>query len=264
MKTFQILIIFFIVFSTEKSLSQTQEFSGEGHLVWGFTLGGNRSIITHLEYTTLSEPYFDKASYSLTTERRSGFTGGLFTNFKFKNAPVTLYVEAAYSSQSSRLFFDNYQKDFNYKMSFKYDYINVPILVIWHPFLDGSSENNKEYISGIHIGIGPQIGFNTAPHAISYEHGGPGYEPAFDSDPVMTEKLVSVLRGSFANVGATAEIGVMFPGVIDVNFRYHQGISDAVKTIYSPFNSLNFVENPNRIGVFQVVVKFGISKFVVK
>ena len=94
----------------------------------GICVGGNYSLIEDLDQTVLSEPFF--INYTLDSVPGIGFNIGGFLNYRgfFKNL-FGVRLEAIYSQQGSDLEFNNSQTDFNYKIQFKYQYINFNLLL---------------------------------------------------------------------------------------------------------------------------------------
>ena len=206
--------------------------------------GAGYSMMDNLQTTILSEPYF--TNYSLTGKKVSGFTGGIGINSEIKNSVFALNLDVLYSQEGSELNFNNTAKDFNYRMQFKYRYINLPLLLKAYPF-----DRTHDGLHGINLGVGPQLGFNIAPENIIYTSGGTGKLPAFGTDLEQQQQISNVLKGK-NNFGVLFHAGYDIPNIgLNIAFSYLLGLSDGVETLP---NAYNFIENKNTNKTLQVTL----------
>lgn len=245
-------LVFF--FFTNKAISQA-------NMIWG--IGPNliyKSSIKNLDATIMSEPFF--LNYSLKKKQVSCFGVNGFMNFMLTDWGLSLNVELGYAQQGSQLDFRDSAKDFNYKMGFKYKYINLAPSIRWYPFSssngDDGNPNNKEFFKGAYLFGGVQLGTQLDPEAITYESWGAGALPAFGPDLEQENQLRTVLKGKM-NLGVIAGIGYEFyyPIPFSINIRHHWGLSDVVETLP---NSYNFIPNKNRNYFSQVGISFFLGR----
>lgn len=59
---------------------------------------------------------------------------GIFYEYKVENSRLAFQSEIMYARQGGDVEFHNYEKDFNYKMEFAYQYMNIIGLAKWFPF----------------------------------------------------------------------------------------------------------------------------------
>lgn len=219
---------------------------------YGLKAGVTRSSISNLETTILSEPYF--LNYTLNPQTTIGWAGGGFLIYRFYS-PVSLHAEIMYSQQGSDLVFNNIEKDFNYKMQFGYQYLNVLALVKLYPF---SSRHDEREWRGPNVSAGPQVGFNVTPQNIKYTSGGSGRLAAFGSDLEQQQQLRNVLKGK-NDFGFVCGLGYEFRKFgLTVDARYQLTLTDAVET---QANSYNFIENKNTKTSFQFSIGWDFSFF---
>lgn len=210
----------------------------------GLKGGALFSEISNLETTILSEPFF--LNYSLEREKRRGYTGGIGIIWELKNSITALQLDILYAQQGSDLIFSNFEKDFNYKMEFKYQYLNFPLLLKLYPF-----EKVNHGLHGINIGVGPRLGLNLNPYNIIYTSSGTGKLSDFGTDSQQEQQLRNVLKGQ-NQFGLDFHFGIEIKGAgLNLDFRYYHGLSDVVQTEFNPYN---FIETSNRSKAFQLTL----------
>jgi outer membrane protein with beta-barrel domain len=206
--------------------------------------GADYSYITGLETTILSEPYF--TDYSLKGKHIFGFTGGIGFNGEIKNSIVSMDLDIMYAQQGSELLFNNTAQNWNYQMQFKYQFINIPLLFRLYPF-----NRHHDGLHGFNLGAGAQLGLNIASNDLLYTSGGPGRLPAFGTDLAEQQQLRNVIKGK-NQAGLLFNIGYDIPNIgLDIDFRYHAGLSDVVET---QTNAYNFIENKNVNNTLQLTI----------
>jgi hypothetical protein len=206
---------------------------------FGFKAGANYSQISNLSTIILSEPYY--INYSMKESGRTGWHIGIFYEYKFEEAPLGFQSEIQYSRQGGNLDFVNYEKDFNYKMEFAYQYINIVSVAKWYPW--------KGHVS---LGGGPFLGINVATRNIKYSSGGTGRLDAFGTDLQQQQQLQNVLRGK-NNFGLAVDASWDVTDYVKVGGRYYWSATNAVET---QANSYNFItaKNANTVVEFSVAV----------
>lgn len=221
-------------------------------LDYGLKTGPVYSSTSDLQTTILSEPYF--TNYSLNAKPRWGWTGGGFLNFRFSNQTLGLQTEIMYAQQGSDLLFNNMEKDFHWRMQFKHQYINLAGLFKLYPW--GSKEERA--LSGLNVGVGPQLGFAIASDNIVYTSWGAGKLPQFGPDLLQQQQIRNVLKGK-SNFGFNVGLGYRFRSFgLVLDARYFTGITDVVET---QSNSYNFIEDKNTNKAFQFTVGWDFSFF---
>jgi hypothetical protein len=237
------------LFVTSASYAQS---SDEKTVNYGMKAGAIYSSISGLETTILSEANFK--NYTLKMKPRYGWSAGMFLNYRLEHKVLGLQTEITYAQQGSDLLFDNFEKDFNYKMQFDYQFLNIAGLLKVYPW--GGSEQNG--LNGLNVGVGPQLGLNVAPQNIIYTSWGPGKRPEFGPDLLQQQQLRNVLKGK-TNFGFTVGLGYEFKNFgLTLDTRYQMAITDAVET---QSNSYNFIENKNTNQTFQFSVGWDFSFF---
>jgi len=239
-KTGVLTLLFFI-----STLSYSQDYRGE--IMFGLHGIYGKSIIRDLSTTIIPEPFF--INYTDKEEPTNSFGGGVFVNYRSKDfSLIGGQLEAAFVQQGGKYVFNNTEKDFNYEMDFRYQYISTNLLAKIYPV----SYDAQNFWCGINIAFGLQVNSPVSSDNIYYKSGGTGYSPAFGSDLEQQQQLRNVLKAR-TNMGLIGSIGhefaitlgrVKLPMTLDI--RKVQGITDAVETYP---NSYNFVDNFNRNNV---------------
>jgi hypothetical protein len=223
------LCLFACLLCIQTSFSQIRSF--------GFKAGANYSGISNLSTIILSEPYF--INYTIQETSRVGWNLGIFYGYKLENELLGFHSEIAYARLGGNVEFSNYEKDFNYKMEFAYQYINIVGLAKWFPW--------KGQVS---LGAGPFLGLNVASRNIKYRSWGEGKEPAFGTDLQQEQQLRNVLRGK-NNFGLALDLAWDINNVVKVGARYYWSATNAVET---QANSYNFIPAKNNNTVWEFTV----------
>jgi hypothetical protein len=206
---------------------------------FGFKVGANRSTISNLSTIILSEPYF--LNYSIKESSRNGFHLGIFYEYKLENELWGFQSELMYAQQGGNVEFNNYEKDFNYKMEFAYQYLNIAVLAKWFP-----------WHGPVSLGAGPFLGINVAPNNIKYKSWGAGKEAAFGTDLQQQQQLRNVLTGKH-NFGLALDLGYDINNWIKVGGRYYYNATNAVETQANSYNFIS-VKNTNTVWELSVAV----------
>jgi hypothetical protein len=209
---------------------------------FGFKAGANRSTISNLSTIILSEPYF--INYSIKESSRNGFHLGIFYEYKLENELWGFQSEIMYAKQGGNVEFSNYEKDFNYKMTFAYQFMNIVGLVKWFP-----------WHGPVSLGAGPFLGINVAPNNIKYTSWGAGKETAFGTDLQQQQQLRNVLTGK-NNFGLALDLGYDINNWIKVGGRYYWSATNAVET---QANSYNFISVKNTNTVWELSVAINVE-----
>lgn len=208
---------------------------------FGLKAGANYSKISALSTIILSEPYF--INYSIKESNRIGWNMGIFYEYKLENERLGFQSEIMFSNQGGNVEFSNYEKDFNYKMEFAYQYINIVGLAKWFPW-----EGN------VSLGAGPVLGINVASRNIKYKSWGAGKEEAFGTDLQQQQQLRNVLRGK-NNFGLAIDAAYDINSIMKIGGRWYWNATNAVET---QANSYNFItaKNTNTAFEFSIAVNF--------
>jgi hypothetical protein len=208
---------------------------------FGGRAGANYSKISNLSTIILSEPYF--LNYTIKESSRIGWHLGIFYEYKLEDERLGFDTEIMYSTQGGNVEFSNIEKDFNYKMEFGYQYINIVGLAKWFPW------------SGkVGLGAGPFFGINVATRNIKYKSWGAGKLDAFGTDLQQEQQLRNVLRGK-NNFGLALDATYDINDIIKIGGRWYWSATNAVET---QSNSYNFIpaKNANTVWEFGVAVNF--------
>lgn len=208
---------------------------------FGLKAGANYSKVSNLSTIILSEPYF--INYNIQESNRVGWNLGIYYEYKLENERLGFQSEIMYSKQGGNVEFNNYEKDFNYKMEFAYQYINIIGMAKWFPW-----EGN------VSLGAGPFLGINVASRNIKYTSWGAGKEAAFGTDLQQEQQLRNVLRGK-NNFGLVVDAAWDINKLVKIGGRYYWSGTNTVET---QSNSYNFIpaKNTNTVFEFSVAVNF--------
>jgi hypothetical protein len=209
---------------------------------FGFKTGGDYSKVSNLSTIILSEPYF--LNYSIKETGRYGWNLGIFYDYRLEDARLGFQSEIMYSRQGGNVVFNNYEKDFNYKMEFAYQYINIVGLAKWFPF-------EKKFS----LGAGPFLGINVATRNIKYTSWGKGRDPAFGTDLEQQQQLRNVLLGK-NNFGLAVDMEYEITQMVKVGGRYYWSGTNTVET---QANSYNFIAVKNSNTVWELTVAVSLS-----
>jgi hypothetical protein len=208
---------------------------------FGGKAGGNYSKISSLSTIILSEPYF--LNYTIGETNRFGWHLGIFYEYKLESEELGFQSEIMFSTQGGDVEFSNFEKDFNYKMEFGYQYVNIVGLAKWFP---GSGR--------VSLGAGPFFGINVATRNIKYTSWGAGKEPSFGTDLQQQQQLRNVLRGK-NNFGLALDLGYDINSIVKVGGRWYWSGTNAVETQANPYNFIP-VKNTNTVWELSIAVNF--------
>jgi hypothetical protein len=230
--TYLFLILLYFSTNAQPSLKKKET----KNLQFGFKAGAVYSKITDLSKVLVSESYY--TGYTFENKNTWGFTGGIFLNYKFEETISALYSELSYSRLGNLLQYSDIY-DLNYDFIIEYDYVNLELLY-------------KAYIfDGLHLGVGPRIGFNLSPGALFYFSNG---EDIYGPDIRIQQQMRDVLKGrTNFSLGITA--GYEFSNGISIDVRYYYGISDVMET---EVNNFHFIENKNSSRYLQFTLGYAI------
>ena len=209
-------------------------------IIYGVYVGGISSKMSNLPDVIVTK---GQANYNLVPESRFGFIGGIYLNWKYPYANISVQPEVFYSKQGTNLNYDDI-KGLNYKMSFNYSYINTGLLLKYYPF------NN------FYIGAGPYLGLNIDRENIVYSSNGQtiGEKSGvyFEPDAVVQKVLKEDLKGNdyfYFMFG----MGYEFENKISLGLRYNLGITDGLET---QENGQRYIENLNKINSFSFSIGY--------
>jgi len=199
---------------------------------YGFKAGANYYSISDIA-TTIIPSVFSTETYSTQTKPRIGFVGGAFFYHRFPRSRTAIQPEILFAMQGSNFNYTDIN-DLDYQISFKYQYLNVGVLLKVYPF------------AGFHFAAGPQIGFNIANTNIDYRSNMPDLGP----DLQIQQSLREVLKGE-TDLNVNLGIGYDFDFGLCIEARYSLGVKDVIETLA---NGYNFIENNNKTSGYQITV----------
>jgi Outer membrane protein beta-barrel domain len=206
------------------------------NLQFGFKAGAVYSNITGISKVLVSESYY--TNYTFKNNSTWGASGSIFLNYKFEESISALYSELSYCRLGNMLHYADIN-DFKYDVAIKYDYVNFELFY-------------KAYIfHGLHLGVGPRIGFNLTPDGLYYTSNG---EAKYGPDIRIQQQMRDVLKGR-TNFSLGVGIGYEFPMGLTIDARYYYGISDVMET---EVNNFNFIENKNAGRSLQFTVGYAL------
>jgi len=216
--------------------------------------GGAFSKITDLQTTLLSEPFFTNATYTFETKRLPGVSAGFGTEVKFGSLPLSLNPELLYVEAGTIVDFKNVPHQWGYRMSFKYKYVYIPVMLKAYAKI---KENDE--LDGVSLGIGIQPGFNVDPDNIRFEFKTYGIplNPEFGTSLEQQQQLKNVLKGN-NNIGFIVHGGLQFACGVAFEGRWYWGFRDAITT---ETNSYNFVENNNKHTFWEATIRWNFIPF---
>lgn len=218
----------YLLISTFSLLSQPID----DEYFYGFKAGVNYYSIDEIA-TTIIPPIFAADKYSVETKPRLGFVGGVYFYHRFRNSRTAIQPEILFAMQGSDFNYTDVE-DLDYTISFKYQYVNLGVLLKVYPF------------AGFHFAAGPQVGFNVANTNIDYRSNRPDLGP----DLQIQQSLREVLKGE-TDINVNLGIGYDFEFGLSVEARYSLGMKDVIETLA---NGYNFIENSNKTQGYQMTV----------
>jgi hypothetical protein len=232
---FRPALLYLLLFILPVKITHAQTYT------FGFKAGGNYSNVSNLSTIILSEPYF--LNYSIREKGRYGWHLGIYYEYKLEGERLAFQTELMYSTQGGNVLFNNYEKDFNYKMQFAYQYANIVALAKWFPL--------EKKLS---FGAGPFLGINLASRNIIYTSWGKGKDPAFGTDLQQQQQLRNVLMGK-NNFGIAVDLAYDIANLVKVGARYYWSATNTVET---QANSYNFIaaKNTNTVWELSVALNF--------
>lgn len=190
----------------------------------------------------MSESYYSK--YTFTNSAAWGSTASVFLNYKFEGSISGIQAELSYTRLGNMLHYSDScnlpnLKSLNYNLVTKYEYLNFELFY-------------KAYIfHGLHLGIGPRLGFNLTPGALYYTSNG---EDQFGPDIRIQQQMRDVLKGR-TNFSIGTGIGYETPFGLSIDIRYYYGIADVIET---EVNNFHFIENKNASRSLQFILGYAL------
>jgi len=252
MKHFSLAFLFFsLSFNLPMFGQSTRLYDDEGKWLFGVKAGATLSSIDGIR-TTLIREWYPDSTYSAEKKYSWGVTGGLFFYHRFKNSAVAVQPEVTYSMHGGHFHYSDSilltpvdTVGLDYLMKFRYQYINLLALVKVYPF-----HNMDNFLEGINLNIGLQIGLNITPENIVYQSNKPFLGP----DLQIQQNLRGVLKGK-TDVTAVLGLSGELKGKVPLSFegRANIGFVDAIETLA---NGYNFIENRNPSVSFQLTIGY--------
>lgn len=238
-------ILFLLLLSVLAPVFATAQAPSDENWRWGINSGVNFSKIGNIKEMIIPRIYPDSTYEATENYRKWNFNGSLFLFRRFKESYVAFQPELSYSVQGSD--FDYMDEDSispkTYKIRFNYHYLNILPLFKFYPFY--AKEN---LLSGLHFGLGPQLGLNVTNTKIRYTS-----TPDDTKDLDISDALSEVIKGR-TDVQAVFELGYEYywedkDVSFSLNGRSYLGLKDMMET---QANGFYFREVDNASLNFQV------------
>lgn len=229
-------ILLVLLVSTKSLFAQ-----GDREITYGLFGGGIYSKMSNLPDVIVPKGVYE--GYTLEEKGKFGGTGGVFINWKYPYAKVSIQTEISYSRQSTDLNYEDI-KGLKYKMTFGYSYINVGAQFKYYP------------VEGLYVGFGPYVSFNIASDNIKYTSNaqeifadsGTYFEPDANVQKVLKESLTG--KNYFSGIFS---LGYEFNSNLSVGARYTLGLTDALTT---EENGHRYSENKNKINSISLIIGY--------
>lgn len=230
----------FIILVISSSLTtQAQIMNGDhfvdGEWYFGFKAGASYNKIEQLKPTIIAD-FYPEDSYQIANPSGLGYFGGIFLFNRFEDSNLAIQPEITYAYQENDFGYSDGNLEYN--ILFKYHYINILPMLKVYPF------------GGMHIGIGPQLGFNIEKNNIDYESNMPEIGP----DLQIRENLRQVLVGE-NDFSVVMSLGYEFKSGLSLEARYKVGFTDVIET---QANGYNFTDQDNKSHGFQLTLGYAI------
>lgn len=251
-KYFALLIVSFCVMTklsaqvdSTNTLAIKNTIPSKGKWTYGPIIGATASTISEIPATrnippTNFEPLDEKVEYIY------GAVFGGFINYKWPSQKFGASVELLYTQRGAMYEFSGTRlidnAEITEKISFKYNYLSVPILLRYYPY------------RGLNIGVGPQMAFNLTPTNIKYESTTNGVAGFND---LSTQQLQRQWLKAKGDLGMVFALGYEFKFGMIIDFKYFQGQSDVIET--QPNNG-NYIEADNRSSSFSLSLMYRIPQ----
>ena len=208
----------------------------DGEWFFGFKAGTSYSLIENIKPTIIAD-FYPEDTYSTESPRSFGYFGGLFLFNRFEGSNLAIQPEITYGYQESKFSYSDVN-ELKYDLRFKYHYINILPMLKVYP------------VAGMHIGVGPQLGFNIEKNNIDYTSNMPEIGP----DLQIRENLRQVLVGE-NDFSIIMSLGYEFRFGLSIEARYKLGFTDVIET---QANGYNFTDQKNTADAFQLTIGYAI------
>jgi len=232
--------LFILLWSSLAIACYAQEAYSPNYYYYGFKGGATYHQIDEIA-TTIIPPFFGEDTYRTEVMPQAGYAGGIFFYYRFGEGALAIQPEITYGTLSSRFKYEDID-ELTYQIDFDYQYLHLGTFLKIYPF-------NKDG-GGLHIALGPQLSFNTSNEKIHYDSNRPDIGPNLQ----IQQNLRNVLKGETL-FSAGLGLGYEFKFGLQVEARYHHGLSDAIET---QANGYFFIENDNRTKTVQVMLGYAI------
>lgn len=201
----------------------------------GIFAGANGNQMTGLPEMIVPENYY--TGYTLESQYRFGFTGGLFLNYRASHL-FGFQPELSFAMQHGQLHYSDIN-DLTYDLDFKYNYLNAGIGFKFYPWRN------------LFLSVTPQVGFNLTADNLFYRSNG---EDLYGPDLETQQLMRNVIKGR-THVSTSFGLGYQFLNRIYIDARYQLGLSDMIETMP---NSYRFAESRNKMNGFQLTIGYTI------
>lgn len=233
------IILLLVLVSTKSLFAQ-----GDREITYGLFGGGIYSKMSNLPDVIVPKGVYE--DYTLEEKGKFGGTGGVFINWKYPYAKVSIQTEISYSGQSTDLNYEDI-KGLKYKMTFGYSYISIGAQFKYYP------------VEGLYVGFGPYVSFNIASDNIKYTSNAQEifadsdtyFEPDANVQKVLKESLTG--KNYFSGM---LSAGYEFSSNLSIGVRYTLGLTDALTT---EENGHRYSENKNKINSFSLIIGYSFN-----
>jgi hypothetical protein len=208
---------------------------------YGLFAGANNSKMNNIAKSIIPQGIY--SGFTATEKDKYGFSGGVFANWKYPFANISIYTEASYSKQSTDMNYSD-TKGLNYKIGFNYNYLNLGTQFKYYP------------VDNWYVGAGPYWAVNLTPKELKYTSNAAEVSANtglyIEPDSLTEDKLKEAFSGK-NHFYMAFSTGYEFENHLIIGARYHLGLSDAIRT---EENGFRYSEQNNRIRSFSLFIGY--------
>lgn len=210
-------------------------------ITYGGFAGAIHSKMDNIASAIIPEGIYQ--GYDAKEKGSVGVSGGLFLNWKYPEAKISIQPELYYTKQKAKMQYSDV-KGLNYTVDFSYSYLNAGFLF-------------KYYLTdGLYLGAGPYFTLNLDKDILSYTSNGAALMEQtgvyFEPDVVVQKTLKQSFEGKDYFHAAFA-LGYEFENRFGVGVRYQMGLSDALDTLD---NGHRFRNTRNNVNAFSLQISY--------
>ncbi len=213
-------------------------------ITYGVSAGAIYSQMNNLEPMIIPQGVYQ--NYSTSENAKFGAAGGVFLNWKYPTEKISVQLELYYSRQSTDFKYND-KNGLNYNIKFPFHNLNLGFLLKYY------------FTDGFYIGAGPFFTFSLDKDALTYTSNAEELSRQsgvyFEPDAVVQKTLKESFEGKDYFHSAFA-IGYEFYNGLNIGFRYHLGLSDALET---QENGHRFKNTNNKVSAFSLQIGYSFS-----